>query len=58
MASGDLATLIVCPTRTEVLTVLHVNHRMKRLHGCETLQAAERKARAIRDELVSLDLAS
>ena len=58
LPSGDTATLIVCPTQTEVLTVLHVNHVMQRLDKCPTREEAERRAWTIRHELVSLGQAS
>ena len=55
LASGESATLLICPTQREVLAVLHVNDRMRRLDPCRTAEEAERRAWAIRDELLSLD---
>ena len=46
--------LFICPTRREVLAVLHVNDRMRRLQPCRTAEEAEQQAWAIRDELLSL----
>ena len=55
LASGETATLLICPTQREVLAVLHLNHRMRRLDPCRTPEEAERRAWAIRDELLSVD---
>ena len=54
LSSGDNAVLFICPTRREVLAVLHINDRMRRLHPCETPEEAEQQAGAIRDELVGV----
>ena len=55
LSSGEVATLLICPTQREVLTVLHVDHRMRRLDPCRTCEEAELKAWAIHDELVGCD---
>ncbi len=55
LPSGDIATLLICPTQREVLAVLHMNDRMRRLDPCRTREEAEQHAWSIRDELVSLD---
>ena len=54
LSSGENAMLFICPTRREVLAVLHVNDRMRRLQPCRTAEEAEQQAWAIRDELLSL----
>ncbi len=52
LSSGEVATLLICPTQREVLAVLHMNHRMRRLDPCRTRAEAERRAWCIHDELV------
>jgi hypothetical protein len=55
LPSGQTATLLICPTQREVLAVLHMDDRMRRLEPCRTHVEAERQAWAIRDELLGLD---
>ena len=53
LTSGEVATLLICPTQREVLAVLHMDDRMRRLEPCQTREEAEQHAWAIRDELLS-----
>ena len=56
LPSGQTATLLICPTQHEVLAVLHMDDRMRRLEPCRrTHVEAERQAWAIRDELLGQD---
>ena len=55
LPSGQTATLLICPTQREVLAVLHMDDRMRRLEPCRTYAEAEKQAWAIRNELLGLD---
>ena len=52
LPSGQTATLLICPTQREVLAVLHMDDRMRRLEPYRTHAEAEKRAWAIRDELL------
>lgn len=58
LPSGDIATLLICPTQREVLAVLHMNDRMRRLEAGRTAEEAERQAWAILDDVLGLDKAA
>ena len=55
LASGETATLLICPTQREVLAVLHLDDRMRRMDPCRTPKEAEQRAWAMRDELLGLN---
>ena len=55
LPSGETATLLICPTQREVLVVLHLNDRMRRLEPCRTRAEAEAQAWAMRAELLGLE---
>ena len=55
LPSGEIATLLICPTQGEVLAVLHMNDRMRRLEACRTREEAEQHAWVILDDVLGLD---